>query len=89
VSHSDAGGFSGTAPASANGRLDQRRSRNRRISRTPATHQIAIEPAAAACSAFGDFVYCRFADAGRRRVWLRSPMTGIRKPLQLLARPRP
>jgi hypothetical protein len=53
----------------------------RRISRTANTHQIAIEPAAAGCSAFRDFVHCRFADAGRRRVWLRSPTAGIRKPL--------
>jgi hypothetical protein len=54
----------------------------RRISRTANTHQIPIEPAAAGCSAFRDFVHCRFADAGRRRVWLRSPTAGIRKPLQ-------
>src|SRR4029450_9425111 len=36
-------------------------------------HQIAIEPAAAAYSPFRDFVPCRFADAGRRWVWLRHP----------------
>jgi hypothetical protein len=30
----------------------------------------------------GDFVHCRFADAGRRWVWLRSPTAGIRKPSQ-------
>src|SRR5215831_8287704 len=44
--------------------------------------QIAIEPAAAGCSASRDFVHCRFADAGRRWVWLRSPTAGIRKPSQ-------
>jgi hypothetical protein len=51
---------------------------------TPAVNrgQIAIEPAAAGCSAFRDFVHRRFADAGRRRVWLRSPTAGIRKPSQ-------
>jgi hypothetical protein len=45
-------------------------------------HQIAIEPAAAGYSPFRDFVHCRFADAGRRWVWLRSPTAGIRKPSQ-------
>jgi hypothetical protein len=54
---------------------------------TPAVNrgQIAIEPAAAGCSAFRDFVHCRFADAGRRRVWLWFPTAGIRKPLHLLS----
>src|SRR6516225_11848926 len=33
---------------------------------------IAIEPAAAGYSSFRDFVHCRFTDAGRRCVWLRS-----------------
>jgi hypothetical protein len=54
----------------------------RKICRPLSRHQIAIEPAAAGCSAFRDFVHCRFADAGRRWVWLRSPTAGIRKPSQ-------
>jgi hypothetical protein len=33
-------------------------------------------------SAFRDFVHCRFADAGRCCVWLRSTTAGIRKPSQ-------
>jgi hypothetical protein len=58
---------------------------------TPAVNrgQIAIEPAAAGCSAFRDFVHCRFADAGRRRVWLWSPTAGIRKPSHEHASPLP
>jgi hypothetical protein len=54
----------------------------RKICRAGTRHQIAIEPAAAAYSPFRDFVHCRFADAGRRWVWLRSPTAGIRKPSQ-------
>jgi hypothetical protein len=34
---------------------------------------------------FRDFVHCRFADAGRRWVWLRYPTAGIRNPLQIRA----
>ena len=45
-------------------------------------HQISIEPAVAGCSPIRDFVHRRFADAGRRWVWLRFPTAGIRKPLQ-------
>src|SRR5262245_42068056 len=51
-----------------------------KICRPISQHQIAIEPAAAGYSPFRDFVHCRFADAGRRWVWLRSPTAGIRKP---------
>jgi len=54
----------------------------RKICRAGTRHQIAIEPAAAGYSPFRDFVHCRFADAGRRWVWLRSPTAGIRKPSQ-------
>src|SRR5262249_9970749 len=43
-----------------------------KICRPISRHQIAIEPAAAGYSPFRDFVHCRFADAGRRWVWLRS-----------------
>jgi len=43
------------------------------LSPAVSTHQIAIEPAAAGYSPFRDFVHCRFADAGRRCVWMRSP----------------
>jgi hypothetical protein len=53
----------------------------RTISRAVNRHQIPIEPAAAGCSPIRDFVHCRFADAGRRWVWLRFPTAGIRKPL--------
>src|SRR5262249_17916486 len=53
-----------------------------KICRPISQHQIAIEPAAAGYSPFRDFVHCRFADAGRRWVWLRSPTAGIRKPSQ-------
>jgi hypothetical protein len=56
----------------------------RKICRPLSRPQIPIEPAAAGCSAFRDFVHCRFADAGRRWVWLRFPTAGIRKPSQLL-----
>jgi hypothetical protein len=55
----------------------------RKICRAGTRHQIAIKPAAAAYSPFRDFVHCRFADAGRRWVWLRSPTAGIRKPSQI------
>jgi hypothetical protein len=51
-------------------------------SRAVNRHQISIEPAAAGCSPIRDFVHCRFADAGRRLVWLRFPTAGIHKPLQ-------
>ena len=45
----------------------------RTICRAGTRHQIAIEPAVAAYSPFRDFVHRRFADAGRRWVWLRHP----------------
>ena len=54
----------------------------RKVCQVGTRHQIAIEPAAAGYSPFRDFVHCRFADAGRRWVWLRSPTAGIRKPSQ-------
>ena len=58
----------------------------RKICRVGTRHQIAIEPAAAGYAPFRDFVHCRFADAGRRWVWLRFPTAGIRKPLHFRTR---